>query len=98
MSFSYNEVLSLLLTIIYIYRLTPTWSKAHSLNKVSICFVDILMTIHFLLFLYKTHDATRYGLKACSEKVRWEAEPREEGGRGTALIEWEKSGFLLIFK
>ena len=37
----YDEMLSLLLTniYIYIYKLAPIWSKAHRLNKVSI--VDI---------------------------------------------------------
>ena len=39
--FSYDEVLSLLLTSIYIFRLAPTRNKAYRLNKVSICIVDI---------------------------------------------------------
>ena len=43
--------------------------------------------IFLLLFLCKVHDIARNELKACREKVRQEAGPREEGGRGAALIE-----------
>ena len=54
------------------------------------------MTIFLLLFPCKMHGITRYWLKACREKVRREAAPREEGGRGAALIELEKSSFLIF--
>ena len=42
------------------------------------------------------HDIIIYELKACREKVRQEAEPREEGEKGEALIEWEKLKLFLI--
>ena len=53
------------------------------------------MTYFLLLFFCKMHNVIRYGLKACREKVRQKARPKEEGGRGAAVIEWEKSGFFL---
>ena len=39
------------------------------------------------------HNITEKGLKVCGEKVRREAGPREEGGRGAALWEWEIQGY-----
>ena len=36
-------------------------------------------------------------MKLCREKVRQAAGPREEGGRGATLREWEKLVFNLIF-
>ena len=50
-----------------------------------------------LMQMYAPLHITRYRLKACREKVRWEAGPREEGGKGATSIEWEKLGFSLIF-
>ena len=39
------------------------------------------------------HNVARYGLKSCIEKVRGETRLREEGERGAALKEWEKTGY-----
>ena len=47
----------------------------------------------FVFFYFVMYNVTQYRLKVCREKVRQEVEPREEGGRGAALREWEKLGY-----